>query len=161
VSAAARTVEPYRALWTGVGAVRTVRDLPGLPITERDHLQDTPVEARLTRPRDGLHERYTSGTTGAFLLTARSPEESAFVDVQMWRQLRAQGIPPDARRLHVELDLPLGPVTLEVGGRSVRVSMPKSPAALAQIIRSEGIEVLLGPPSSLLDVGEELGGTTL
>ena len=49
VIAAARTVEPYRALWTGVGAVRTVRDLPRLPITERDHLQDTPVEARLTR----------------------------------------------------------------------------------------------------------------
>jgi len=161
VIAAARTVEPYRTLWEGCREVRSVRDLAELPITERDHLQDAPIETRLARPREGLSERYTSGTTAAFLLTARSPDEVRFMDVQMWRQFRTQGIPANARRLNIELNPPLEPAILDVGSRVVRVSMPKSSAAIAEVIRSEGIEVMLGTPSALLEVAETMGSRTM
>ena len=61
--AAARTVEPHRTLWAGVGEVRSVRDLSDLPITERPHLQDTPVEARLSAQEERILGEVAGGKT--------------------------------------------------------------------------------------------------
>src|SRR5205823_1745681 len=101
---AARTVEPYRPVWSGLDEGRSVEDMSELPTIGRSDLQDLPIESRLTRPREGLQERSTSGTTGAPLLVLRTPEEGRFVDSIVWRQLRAQGVPPDARRLSIDFD---------------------------------------------------------
>ena len=79
---AARTVEPYRSLWASLGEIRTVKDLTRLPITERAHLQDAPIESRLTCPPDGLVWQSTSGSTAAFLTTAWSREEDRSIQVQ-------------------------------------------------------------------------------
>src|SRR5438132_10617068 len=112
----ARTVEPYRSLWAGLDDVRSVKDLSELPIIDRSELQAVPFEARLTRPREGLVERSTSGTTGEPLMTARDEEEERLWGALMWRQLRAQGIPPEARRLGIDLERRRERADLEVAG---------------------------------------------
>ena len=158
---AARTVEPYRSLWASLGEIRTVKDLTRLPITERAHLQDAPIESRLTCPPDGLVWQSTSGSTAAFLTTAWSREEDRSIQVQVWRQFMAQGIPLDARRLDIEFRPPREPAELRVGGEVLRVSMPKSPTVAARIIRSEGVEVLMGMPSELLELSDLLGSAPM
>ena len=105
VAAAARTVEPYRTLWSGLGEIRSRKDLLRLPLVDRRDLQATPLESRVTRPLHGLQHRLTAGTSGAPLATARAPEELRFLDAMMWRQLGAQGIAPDAPRLDLDFDL--------------------------------------------------------
>jgi phenylacetate-CoA ligase len=157
VAAAARTVEPYRTLWAGLDDIRSVADLTEIPIVERRQLQELTLEARLTRPREDVQERPTSGTTGAPLMVARSPAENASVDVLLWRQLRAQGIPTDAKRMSVDLEGRREPAVLEVAGRHMTMSMPESAEAAAEVIRSHGVEVLIGISTVLLDVADVLG----
>jgi phenylacetate-CoA ligase len=157
VMAAARTVEPYRTLWAGLRELRSLRDLAELPIVERRDLQGLPFEARLTRPRQDVEERQTSGTTGVPLTVARSPVEDRVVDVLLWRQLRAQGIPMHARRMTVDLEGRREPALLEVAGRHVSVSLPESAAAAADVIRAHRVEVLIGISTVLLDVADVLG----
>jgi len=161
VAKAARTVEPYRTLWAGLEEVRSAQDLSELPIIDRSDLQSVPFEARLTRPRGGMVERSTSGTTGQPLITARTDAESRILDALMWRQLRAQGIPPEARRLSVDLERRRERADLEVAGNVLSLWMPESPSMVARVVRSHQVEVLQGTPTCLVEVAELLGPTRM
>ena len=158
---AARTAEPYRTLWAGLDEVRSTRDLAELPVVDRSELQSVPLEERLTVPREGLAERSTSGTTGEPLITVRSDDESRMLDALTWRQFRAQGIPPEAKRLEMDLERRRQRAKLEVSGNVLNLWVPETPNTIARIIRSEGVEVLRGTPTCLVEVAEELGPTQM
>jgi phenylacetate-CoA ligase len=161
VAAAARTVEPYRTLWSGLGEIRSREDLLRLPLIDRRDLQATPLESRVTRPLHGLQHRLTAGTSGAPLATARAPEELRFLDAMMWRQLGAQGIPPDAPRLDLDFDLRRETAELEVGGQVTTLSLPESPSRVAGLIRTDNVQVLMAYPSALLEIAAALGKATM
>ena len=161
VLAAARTVEPYRTLWAGLDQPRTREDMAELPITERHHLQAPPLEARLTVPRNEVNARSTVGTTGVPVVVARTNDQNRFVDVLTWRQFRAQGVPIEARRLNLDLDRRRQHATLEVDGQVIEMSLPESPAKVAEIIRAHDVEVLVACPSVLIDVADALGPTQM
>jgi phenylacetate-CoA ligase len=99
----------------------------------------------------------TTGTTGEPLQIWRSPSEEALQNALLVRHRAAAGIPLRARTLAVRLSRIKEPARVVVGGRVEEIEVPASAPRVAAMLREHGPEVVVGEPSTLIEVGRVLG----
>ncbi len=91
----------YRTWFAGSGvdprSIRTLEDLPRLPLLERHHLAERSDEF-LAYPRRMLWPAHSSGTTGSVVTVYRTPGSSVYELSAQERQWRWFGLPRGPRR---------------------------------------------------------------
>ena len=167
---------PFYREWfaeTGVdpSSIRTLADLPNLPLLDRTHLIEEP-ERFLVYPRKLVWKAHSSGSSGRRVTAFRTPGSSAFELTALQRQWSWFGLPSRPRSLLLRSNDPdpngtgrltrlvPGAVQLEVS--SFRLGAAQLTSLLADIL-AFGPEVVEGWPSSitllaslLRDAGERL-----
>jgi len=98
-------VSVYRKLFDEAGVnpsdIRTVQDLPRIPIMSRKMLHESPFEERLARGVDPRRCRLsaTSGTTGIPLTLHVTPDDATFKSLTWARAFLARGLQPRDRMM--------------------------------------------------------------
>src|SRR3954452_10305522 len=102
VRLAARRSPVYREGFAASGidpaSIRTLADLPRLPLLEREHLVHQP-DRFLTYPRRLTWPAHSSGTSGRVVTVYRTTGSSAFELAALQRQWRWFGVPHRPRSL--------------------------------------------------------------
>jgi phenylacetate-CoA ligase len=177
--AAARS--PFYREWfaaSGVdpASIRTLADLPRLPLLERQHLVHEPDRFRVY-PRTLMWPANSSGTSGRVVTVHRTPGASAFELATLQRQWSWFGVPDRPRSLLLRSNDPdahgTGVLARRVPGArqlvvsSFRLDSDRLPGLLEEI-RAFDPQVVEGWPSSitllaglLQDVGQELPVTAV
>ncbi|WP_211435735.1 phenylacetate--CoA ligase family protein [Trujillonella endophytica] len=157
-------------------SIRTLADLPRLPLLERHHLMHEPDRFR-AYPRRLMWSAHSSGTSGRVVTVYRTPGSSAFELAALQRQWGWFGIPHRPRSLLLRSHDPdphrTGALTRQVpGARQLVVSSyrldPGRLPDLLEEIREFDPQVVEGWPSSitllaglLRDAGQELPVTAV
>jgi phenylacetate-CoA ligase len=156
--------------------IRTLADLPRLPLLDRSHLVDE-SDRFLVYPRRLMWVAHSSGTSGRVVTVHRTPGSSAFELSALQRQWSWFGVPHRARSLLLRSNDPdprrTGVLTRKIPGAghlevsSFRLNLEHLPPLLEQI-RAFGPQVVEGWPSSitilaslLRDQGERLPVTAV
>jgi phenylacetate-CoA ligase len=159
----------YREWFTASGvdpaSIRTLADLPRLPLLERGQLVQQP-DRFLTYPRRLTWSAHSSGTSGRVVTVYRTPGSSAFELSALQRQWSWFGVPHRPRSLLLRSNDPdphrTGVLTRRVPGAgqlvvsSYRLGHERLPDLLAQI-RAFDPQVVEGWPSSITLLAALLG----
>lgn len=156
VVAAALTAEPYARLYPRLPSLDRVT-LDDLPVTDRASLGAVPLERRSTRPLDGLLRAPSTGTTGHTMVTLRTGAEEQHQRALAFRQLLAQGLPRRSKRFALPFALdPTAPAVLDGNVGAISGWAPLE--AQTEAVRTFRPDVLIGPGSCLVEIGQALGG---
>lgn len=149
--------EPYRRLYGSHRQLQDLEELSELPVIDRQYLAQFPVDQRLTRQVEDLEREPSTGTTGEVMLSMRAPEEVVYQDLLVVRQFIQQGIPSNARYLDLRFGPdPNQPLVVEGNVGVISAWAPvENQADAAQLFKPS---VISGPPSTLLEMGEFVGG---
>ena len=158
------------------GSIRTLADLPRLPLLERHHLAHEPDRFRVY-PRKAMWTAHSSGTTGRVVTVHRTAGSSAYELATLQRQWAWFGIPHRPRSLVLRSHDPdpdrTGVLTRQVpGARQLMISSyrldPDRLPRLLEEIRAFDPQVVEGWPSSitalaclLQDAGQRLPVTAV
>lgn len=175
VQVAAHRSPFYREWFAEAGidprSIRTLADLPTLPLLDRTHLVDEPDRFRVY-PRRIMWAAHSSGTSGRRVTAFRTPGSSAFELSALQRQWSWFGVPDRPRSVLLRSNDPdpagTGRLTREVPGAgqlvvsSYRLDATRLPRLLEEV-RAFDPQVVEGWPSSitllaslLRDSGERL-----